>query len=488
MRHHRTIPLAVVAILALAGLACATTTGDPLATAVAATLAAVDSVPTVPAIAPSATPVGEPGAADTTGPTPTTVAGSGGDSPTSAPPTDLPTAQTPPTETPVPDNPLTVAFVRDTGVWVWREDTQSATEIASGDQIYNLRISDDGQVVVYYRSIFIEGSERPFGELWAVNTDGSNARLLHDTSSLDYLNPDPAFAAVEPYQMDFLPGTHTLLMATRLGFQGPGLAPLNDLHQIDVDSGSMTTIHAPGQGGRYVLSPDGSRMVFSSPSEVWIALDGFANLQNVLTYANVITYSEYEFHAIPFWAEDGSRLRVVIPPADPLAEFPNTNRVYEFAPDGSPAYEIAQISSSPLFGDPTTFSPNLRYTAYTRNIGALEDNLFGLYAYDFDTGVETYLDEGISFIIGWTPDGTRLLYSRGPDNVTYIVAPGGSPTQVPLANTEFAPQLFWLDNNGFVYTAGGFDNWQVRLGSLDGSYDEAIGNLGEVYPVVAVAP
>ena len=63
-----------------------------------------------------------------------------------------------------------------------------------------------------------------------------------------------------PYRR-WMPGSHTLLFNTRLDFEeGLGLYLSDDLHALDVDSGTNQPLLPPGEGGDFYLSPDGSQV------------------------------------------------------------------------------------------------------------------------------------------------------------------------------------------------------------------------------------
>ncbi len=159
--------------------------------------------------------------------------------------------------------------------------------------------------------------------LWRVYADGSGLLKLLDAAALKAFSQDPNADSSSPYQMVFVPASHTLAFNTRVVFMGPGLMVQDDLRLLELDSAQMTTLFAPGQGGMFSFSPDGSKVALMTPTSLSLANgDGTNRQANIVTFPSIITYSEYQFYPNVRWAADGSRLMAAIPSEDPMAANP----------------------------------------------------------------------------------------------------------------------------------------------------------------------
>jgi hypothetical protein len=77
-----------------------------------------------------------------------------------------------PAASPEPPPLLRVAFVKDGDVWYWEEGGVPIQLTTLGDAV-KVYLSDDGQVAAFVREISYESQE-----IYAVNTDGTNQRVL----------------------------------------------------------------------------------------------------------------------------------------------------------------------------------------------------------------------------------------------------------------------------------------------------------------------
>ncbi|MCG7852063.1 MAG: hypothetical protein MIO92_06040, partial [Methanosarcinaceae archaeon] len=152
---------------------------------------------------------------------------------------DLPLGITevPPTVESIPASPtippvpavLRVTYIKDNNAWLWTDGIGAIQLSMSGD-VRDAFISSDGQIVAYRREI------GPFNhEIWAVNNDSSNSRLL--VSSADFMAAYSGSAAdipsgVSAYQFGWQPGTHNLFYNTRPLYEGPGFFGYDDLHIV----------------------------------------------------------------------------------------------------------------------------------------------------------------------------------------------------------------------------------------------------------------
>lgn len=385
-----------------------------------------------------------------------------------------------PVEPPVPSI-LRVAYVKNKDAWMWTE-TGGTLQLTSSFDVQDARISSDGEVVAYIRQT------DPFGmELWAVNSDGSNTRQLVGAADLFYSYTGPVSdkpKGVGVYQFGWQPGTHNLYYNTKPLFEGPGLMGYDDLFKVDADSLVKTTIFMADQGGKFVFSPDGQRMAIVTPTSISLANADGSNLQgNVLTYANVITYSEYLYYPNPVWAEDGSGLRIVIPPGDPM---PNPDvppsTVYYLSGDGSSVVENGNIIAIPFAWPDEAISPDLNRIGYAVAVGAPAENQRELHLANGDTTGATIYGIGTSLqFLGWLPNSTQFVYrvTSGPGTGTHVGNLDGSWITLSVDPTLIS-DISWPNRDHFLYRWRSGSLFELRYNQL-GAAGSALIDNGEIW-------
>ena len=375
-----------------------------------------------------------------------------------------------PVETVVPDVPaftapraLQVAYIKDGNVYIWTEGESSVRLTNTGDAM-DVRISDDGQIIAYMR----RDPNNDFSyELWAVKTSGpTNTRVLVSYAELEALNaasPYPAENGLRPEFIEWRPGTHQLAYSTLPMFLGPGYAPGEDMRVIDADTLEKTTIFDFDQGGIFYYSPDGNQVALANPDHISIANANGSNLRaNVLTFSNVITYSEYGYYPHPYWTADSSALRVAIPPSDPLATPLAPTTLWHIPSDGSPATQLGSISVG------TVFSPDLNRVVYVKSIGETAEELHIANA-DSSEDFVYATGEDVRFW-QWTPDSTRFMYAinGGAEIGIYLGQLSGGSTLIANVPTTL-DQVHWVDSSRFLYIQPNGVVWELRISDMDGS-------------------
>ena len=384
----------------------------------------------------------------------------------SVPPTEAPPS--PPVE---PSAPPRAVYILEGNVWLWQPGNPTLQLTTTGDAAW-VRLSSDGQIVALLRTIAsdVDGAAE---EIWLVNTDGSNLRRAVSAEDLARL-PRPADAVdLGIAQMAWVPGTHTLAYATMSHFDGPGVALSNDLRLIDADTLAQRTFLEPGLGGRFVFSPDGTRVVVVLPTQIDLLwLDGSAPRRHLFTYPMVSTASEYPFIARPQWSPDGSYLLVFIPPIDPMAVTPQPSTVWRLPADGSSASQIAAFTTARYWGvsDPTPlFDLTLSYLAYMTEEG--EEVSLHVAALDGSGDIVLASAPQISFF-GWAPSGQRFTYALG-DAPPLLAQVDGSTSPLTDEGLREVRRVTWVTDDVFLlglgHCADGNCNWQLRFDTLSGS-------------------
>ena len=394
------------------------------------------------------------------------------------------TSATPPTEVSStssvePPAPPRAVYVLEGNVWLWQPGDPTFQLTTSGDTEW-VRLSSDGQLVALLRTVArdVEGTaeETWVEEIWVVNIDGSDLRCLVSAEDIARLLRPADAVDLNIAQMDWVPGTHTLAYATMTHFDGPGVMLSNDLRLIDVDTLTERTFLEPGLGGRFVFSPDGTRVAVVLPTQIDLLwLDGSTPRRHLLTYPMVSTASEFPFIARPQWSRDGSYLLVFIPPVDPLAVTPQPSTVWRLPVDGSPASQIAAFTTARYWGvsDPTPlFDPTLNYLAYMTEEGE-EGEEVSLHVAALDGSGDIVLASApqISFF-GWAPLGQRFTYAAG-DAPPLLVRVDGSTSSLTDDGLREVRRVVWVTDDIFLlglgHCATGGCNWQLRFDTLSSS-------------------
>jgi len=197
--------------------------------------------------------------------------------------------------TPEPPPFLRIVFVKDYDVWYWEEGGAPIQLTTLGD-VFNANLSDDGAVVAFTR-----GPDWYHQELFAINSDGSGLRPLITSATLAGYVTHPDAISAMVYRMDWEPGTHNVAFNTRLTFDGPGLVLNDDLHLVDADTATLTTVLPAGQGGDFYYSPNGNQIALVTATEIIMANSDGTNRQVVLSFPVVIPYSEYNYYPPLTW-------------------------------------------------------------------------------------------------------------------------------------------------------------------------------------------
>lgn len=371
--------------------------------------------------------------------------------PDSAPTTTLAPTSPPlakPTSTPAGESStLRVIFIKEANVWMWTEEFGPVTLTPSGNVI-GAKISDDGGVVAYIRQLDEEHTE-----LWAVNTDGSDARRLVSTDGL--LTIDPSALAVVIHEFDWVPGRHTLAFNTREVIEGPGLMPYDDLWLVDVDSLQQTALLPPGEGGSFHFSSDGSQIAIVSPQNISLMAGEGGDQREVLAYPPVATYSEHRFYAHPVWAPDSRSLLVAIPPADPLAQPSEPTTIWYIPTDGTPASLRSRIDAQPLRSDPA-FSWGLSRVAYLGLSASTPVAAGGgpLMLTDLRTNETVTYHAQVQGIYGWAPNSESFAFrGDGERSSAYIGQVDGVPWLAAADEYSVVADLRWVDADRYVFSA-----------------------------------
>jgi hypothetical protein len=379
------------------------------------------------------------------------------------------TAPSPDGATPAATNPdepaspansasLRVVYTSDQNAWITGEAGPPLRLSDSGD-VYDVRITSDGSLVVYARRPALDGPT----ELWSVGADGTDPRQLLAAADWNSLYDPADFRFNDLGRMDFIPGTHLLLLNTRAVPEGPGLFLYDDLLRLDADSGALERLLAPGEGGGFLPSPDGKKVALIRPTSIGIVnADGGEPHQECITYPTVITYSEYLYYPKPVWSDDSSRLGVALPSPDPLAPgLSGTIWDIEAEPCvGRPLGTLAGDFFFSQFSAPS-LSPDLRQVAFARP-GEDPTRVDLLTAAADGSGQEVFAAGNLSWQ-GWAPDSDRFVYTEEATTDLMLGQRGQVP--MPLATGH---DLRWISETAYLFLSRIEGGWALMRGMLPG--------------------
>ena len=439
MRHSLYVLIVLVGILVLTACGTLELGFEPTATP--------SSTPTVTPLPP---PITKIVATETVSPTTAAATPTPALEPTASP-TPAPSL-TPPRQTPR----LRIALVMDGNVWLWSQGEETRVLTAAGDVI-SVQISDDGQVVAFLRGL----------ELWAVNSDGTDERVLVSIEDIAGM-VEPGDPGVRLHRFDWVPGTHGVVYNTRLHVE-VGLVPNDDLRLVDADTLEQRVLLPRGDGGEFTYSPDGRQIAIVRSGTIVLVDAQGGNRREVLTYTPPVTYSEFQYYAQPVWAADSGSLRVVLPPADPLAQPPQLATVWHLRTDGRAARLIASLAVK--VGSQPAFSPDLTYVAYLEQAedAELGSGEAGLLVADLEDGrTITYAASAYS-LYGWAPDSQHLAFLTDPDLPRAMIGQLGSdPTPVYDDPGVATVDVRWIDASRYFFTAIAAEERRILLGEIGG--------------------
>ena len=388
--------------------------------------------------------------------------------PISLDPTLTPLAAESNTQVPSPEElepgTVHVAYINEGNIFFWSEGGVP-NQLTFDGGANDILLSDDSSIVAFVRSFDFLNYE-----IWAVNSNGSDERRLVSLDDFNAIETDEFAIGVAPNKVVWLPGIHSIAFNTFPLYEGPGLALNGDLYIVNADSGELFTFLEPNNYGQFFYSRDGSEIALANPDKIsLISSNGRDFRPDVLFYEPVITYSEYLYHPSPVWSPDGSYLRVVIPPMDPLSDPQQRTTVWQIPADGSRPNRVGEFLTAPFFFaslDHKPLSTDLNQFAYLEEIGDPVDNTRDLHIVDLDSAADVVYSSGqfLEFQ-SWAPDSERFAYSV--ENSPPLLGQVGQDP-VPLTDDPNAIIANWVDPNRIIFFSGN-EPWELRFGIAGGT-------------------
>ncbi len=345
-----------------------------------------------------------------------------------------------PTDAPEMSGPgvLQVAYISGANVW-FVEDGIAPIQLTTSGNVERVALSTDGQLAAFTW----HDLPSDIYELRVVDTGAGTEWVLFSQPDLDAIYPLDGAIHHVPYQFDFIPGTHIVLVNTREIYEGPGLVQNNDLWSIDADTSTRTLLLDPGQGGDFYFSPSGDMLALVLPTSLgFVRPDGSDRSPDHLTFPFVMTYSEYAYYPIPVWAPDESAVAVLIPAEDPFVD--DSALVWRVPVAGAPT-PLLDLTGFRFFlnsGKTPTIAPDLSTVAFLREITTTSADLI---VAPLDGSAESIYTSGNLSWQGWNPDSNQFVYTDAPRNLLL-----GS-TGASAVGLGFGSRLQWVDVDTFLY-------------------------------------
>lgn len=341
---------------------------------------------------------------------------------------------------------------------------------------WSMKLSGDGAKVVFTR---LDGNG--IGELWVINTDGSDERLLVSSGDLDALakssdteevRKSGSTLLISPYA--WVPGTYTIAFGIYRNIKYDGTIFSYDLNLVDTETGRITTLLPPGSGGKFIYSPDGSKIAVFTQEQISIVDSDGSNRHDKLLEFHSPTFGEADFFPEIVWSDDGQYLLMGLPPEDPMQNPDLPTTLWQIPTDGSPAIRLGETRYPVLpLSYNVTFSPDLKRLAYTTEVDTPSGIRSEVHVANYDgTGDRVAEVGGMLYFWNWSPDGQHYVYYSYPNPDAWYVSDLDGNTTV----MDFLPvdtDLAWVNNDSFLYyvhceNQACADLYELRLTSIYG--------------------
>lgn len=344
-------------------------------------------------------------------------------------------------------------YVRDSG----KSAIQLAQDVKAGQYDRLPLISEEGEKIIFYRA-----GESKLDSLYAINADGTGEQALVTPERLAAFGEAYDAVWTRLFSLAFVPGTHLLLFNTYYDMQAnyPGRPYAgDDLFIINTDTGKLKQLRGRGQGGNFLVSPDGK----------WIAVQTLDHIdvidtQGQVVYQNLMTYDKTEAHVvIPMnWTLDSKEL-IILPSEIPesIGGDSIVRSIWRYAVNGGMRTEIKLTPE--VFFNYYSISPDGNWIAYSYDSGGLDPNTTsGVYLGNLRDGSSQLLhtaqpNENTTLVDvplyydGWSPDSVSFIVHNGSfrlfiGNIHGELVPMGSSRGIEVSG--------WIDNKRFLRKDG----------------------------------
>jgi len=373
-----------------------------------------------------------------------------------------------PTETPVvpsltsvpgtlfPLDELRMAYVIDGNLYL-QDGSNLPIQLTYNGEDQEPLISDDGKKIVFFRG-------KSADHVYVINADGSQEQLLITNSLLNErgLRYDEASEIRTFRSLAFVPGTHILLFnAYQIDPHDLELKYKNHVYAIglflvDIDSGKIRQLLAPGLGGSFKISPDGNLLSVITSGHIDIfGIDGQVIRRNLVTYT---PSKPIELFPVFYWLPDSTGLIVslLVESQYDIGDMP-TYAIWRYPLDGNMAIQIPL--DPPPMGTDAHISPDKKWLIYNREPDK-EQKGVPLYLGDLrNSSSRLYMMD--AFARGWSPDNIHFI-CEGNKRELFLGSIDKPPTYAGEGNF-----LGWVDTSHYIYAS--IPNMgNIMIGEIDG--------------------
>ncbi|MGB1287917.1 MAG: TolB family protein [Aggregatilineales bacterium] len=376
---------------------------------------------------------------------------------------------------------LIVAWAEAGNLVIWREGEDLPRRVASSGVIRPY-ISPDGAAVLFTRGV--NGIPE---SLWVVDSEGRAEQQLVASAS-----PRNVPQSLQIGDVAWLDDTIFYFNTLEPGLPAP--VPRNDLYRASIQTREVARILAPGDGGRFQISPDKQWVAVTSPG-TYGNQDGRIRLldplklrdpRDLLFFVGVATGGHHEFYPELKWLPDSSAIRVAIPDADLIfsetAEDDSVppTRLWHLPIDNPSDRDLTGSIESSFFGLPQ-WSPDGSQFLYARRTPG--SNTFEILLADKNGETIVTVSSGQAGDIAvprWLPTAPDFFYRD--EALFYLNNAAGTSR---LLSTELLFNPKFVSDTQFVFgtvpaTTG--EGIEMRYGNIDGT-SQSIGAAGDLIPV-----
>ncbi len=350
---------------------------------------------------------------------------------------------------------------------MWNEGDSEAQQISDAGNAELFSFAPDGEVIVY-----LSGGQT---ELWAINRDGSDLRLLVSAAQLRALagqatTMEATYTDNLNWQLYWIEGTRRVGFEILRAYEGLGGCCESRGHwQVDVETGDVQpwTLPELPRTLEGLVSPDGRLLAITDEDGLSLANAGGAIIhEDVLTYQSFPADLEFASPYAPTlaWSHDSQSLTAII-----LMEAISSERaalgvnfaIWRVPANGEPAQELGVFSALP---HTLSISPSQEYMTYLRRTEPMS-NHFELHLAKIDGSKDVVYAQGhMMEFVGWAPDGVHFIFDQYSIQAPQLGSVcGGSE---PLLNPPvvLASRIAWVDAAHFLFVSEG----ELRLGEVGG--------------------
>jgi hypothetical protein len=327
---------------------------------------------------------------------------------------------------------LRIAYLDEQGNLFVQNAGEAPLQLTHRGDNWSFLFSADGEGLIFlHKHDPLDFGLFPVTDIYSIHADGTQEKLLVTDNSFGYLGVGHnEFTRID--SLAYAPGTHQALFSTvQSNEQLATLWPYHDntkrnldLLSLNIMTGELEILLPPGEGGNFVVSPDGTMVAVQSTGHIdVIGIDGRAIRSNLVTYSPT---TPHELVPDMFWTEDSTELLVTLP-IDPVYQYTRAQCTRDVAARSVWRYPIEGGAGVQMLLDPPPIGESNRASRYFVDFDVSPDGNWILYEYDHNLGCEVE-DETVSpgRYLGNLREGTAQLYAQrtspvwSPDSTHFV--------------------------------------------------------------------